>query len=242
MRDVRQQTLLIPVVFPEPDIETDPNIEGLNGFDVTLLGYWEIPGGTSPETAREMHETDAKAVLYEMAANLSRAGASTDIQLHFGSGDEAQEELQDRIVTETNPDGVLVPDNITMLNNILVPLRDNRRQDKIVDFVSVFDIETIFVIELYHAAADDAAVEPARKMLEGVKQTLLDRGFSEADVEITVEVTDDASASIVERSRDHNLVVMGETEEEDIPTRFLGPVYETIDAETDTPIAVIREC
>jgi hypothetical protein len=240
MRDVRQQTLLIPVVFPDPEIETDPTIEGLEGFDITLLGYWEIPGGTTPETAREMHETEAKAVLYEMAANLSRAGASTEIQLHFGPGGEGLEKLQDHIVAETDPDGVLIPDNLSMLNNILVPLRDNRRQDKIIDFVSVFDHDMIFVIELYHAAADDAAVEVASEMLEGVKETLLDRGFSEADIEITVEVTDDASAAIVERSRDHNLVVMGETEEGAIPERFLGPVYETIDEETDTPIAVIR--
>jgi len=241
MRDVRQQTLLIPVVFPDPEIETDPNIEGLEGFDITLLGYWEIPGGTTPETAREMHETEAEAVLYEMAANLSRAGASTDIQLHFGPEGDGQEELQDRIVAETDPDGVLVPDNLTMLNNILVPLRDNRRQDKIVDFVSVFDHDMIFVIELSHAAADEAAVESATEMLEDVKATLLDRGFSEADIEITVEVTDDASASIVERARDHNLVVIGETEESAIPDRFLGPVYETIHEETDTPIAIIRK-
>lgn len=240
MRDVRQQTLLIPVVFPDPDIETDATLEGLKGFDIMLLGYWEIPGGTSSERAREMHETEARAVLYEIAANLSRAGASTDIQLHFGPGGDGLEKLQDHIVADTDPDGVLLPDNLSMLNNILVPLRDNRRKDKIIDFVSVFDHEMIFVIELYHAATDQAAVDSARTMLEDIKETFLERGFSEADIEITVEVTDDTSAAIVDRSRGHNLVVMGETEDESAPNRFLGPVYETIEGKTDTPIAIIR--
>lgn len=236
-------TLLIPVVFPDPDVYPldDVNIVGLSGFNVILFGYWETPEGTAPEVAREAHETAAEAVLYDMAAQLSRAGASTDVQLHFGPPGDAEGVLQDRIVAETDADGILVPNKLTMLNNVLVPLRDARKRDEIVDFVSAFDNDRIFVLELYHATSDGASVEAAEQMLEDVKRVLLDRGFSDNDVEVTVEVTDDPASAVADRARNHNIVVMGETEELDDEGRFLGPIYDYIARETETPIAVIRE-
>jgi hypothetical protein len=38
---VSRPTLLIPVVFPEPELHpmTDMHLAGLNGFDVVLSGY-----------------------------------------------------------------------------------------------------------------------------------------------------------------------------------------------------------
>lgn len=235
-------TLLIPIVFPDPEPYplTDPYIEGLNGFDIVLFGYWEVPDGTSPEAARDAHETEAEAVLYETAADFSHAGASTDVQLHFGRAGAEEDALQDRIAEEADADGVLIPRRLSMLNNVLVPLRDDRKLDEVVDFVSAFDPETIFVVELYHAAHDASDVGEAETMLEAVKRTLLDRGFSESDLEVTVEVHADAGAAIVDRARNHNIVVMGETEELDDETRFLGPVYRVIAERTDTPIVVIR--
>lgn len=236
-------TILIPVVFPDPDIYPmdDVNIVGLNGFDIVLFGYWETPEGTTPETAREEHETEAEAVLYDMAAQFSRAGASTDIQLHFGPPGDAEGVLQDRIAAETDVDGILVPNQLTMLNNVLIPLRDTRKRDEIVDFVSAFEKDRIFVLELYHATPDETRVEAAERMLEGVKRMLLDRGFSDNDVEVTVEVTDDPASAVADRARNHNIVVMGETEEVGVEDRFFGPIYDYIAEETETPIAVIRE-
>jgi hypothetical protein len=38
-----RSTLLIPVVFPDPSPSADMYVEGLSGFDVVLLGYWETP-------------------------------------------------------------------------------------------------------------------------------------------------------------------------------------------------------
>lgn len=235
-------TLLIPVVFPDPDVYPldDVNIVGLNGFEIILFGYWETPEGTSREAAREAHETEAEAVLYEMAAQFSRAGASTDIQLHFGPAGVEEGALQDRIAEETDASGVLIPKRLTMPNNVLVPIRDDRKLAEIVDFVSAFDRETTFVLELYHAAPDEAAADGAKRMLEGVKATLLDRGFSENNVEVTVEVADDPGSAIADRARKHNVVVMGGTEELDIENRFFGPLYEYIAEETKTPIAVVR--
>lgn len=234
-------TLLIPVVFPDPDPYpmADPYLEGLTGFDIVLFGYWEIPERTTPQAARDTHETEAEAVLYEMAAQFSRAGASTDIQLHFGPAGARKSDLQDRIIAETDADGVLIPEHIELVSNVLVPLRDDRKRDRIVDFVSAFDAETTFVLELYHAAPSEAAIDPAERMLAAVREKLLDRGFEDDDVAVTVEVTDDPQEAIADRARNHNIVVMGETEELDEADHFFGPVYEYINRETNTPIVVV---
>lgn len=236
-------TLLIPIVFPDPEPYplTDMYVEGLSSFNIVLFGYWVIPESTSPEAAREAHETEAEAILYETAAHFSHAGASTDIQLHFGPGGDEKLALQERIVEETDADGVLIPKHFSMVNNVLVPLRDDRKQEKIVEFVSALDPETIFALELFHVAPNDDAVEAAEEMLSGIRQTLLDSGFSESDLELTVEVSDDAGAALVERARNHNLVAMGETEEEPVDDHFMGTVFRHLADRTDTPIVVILD-
>lgn len=195
----------------------------------------------SRETARATKEPEAQAVLYEMAAQFSRAGASTSVQLHFGSPGPEEAVLQDRIATETDADAVLVAGHITMRNNVLIPLRDDRRRDDIVEFLTGFDEDSIFVLELYHAAVDQESATAATEMLESVEDYLLDHGFEPNDVEVTVEVRDDAAQAIADCAQRHNLVVMGETEEVDPDSAFLGPVYRDIADQTDTPIVVVRK-
>ncbi|MFC6721277.1 universal stress protein [Halobacteriaceae bacterium SHR40] len=234
-----RQTVLLPVIFPDPALHplSDSSITGLENFDIELFGYWKIPENTTPEVARESHETEAEAVLYEMAAAFSRAGASTEIELYFGPGDTDNRELQNRISDETDCDVVLIADNLTAFNNILVPMRDDRHERQIVDFVSLFDVADIFVLELYHATADERSVESAEQMLDSVEETLLDGQFTEADIETTVEVTDDAKSAIAEKARGHNIVVTGQPAD----GRLFSPVYEYIDDHTTTPIAVVRD-
>jgi nucleotide-binding universal stress UspA family protein len=215
-------------------------LEVLNGFDVVLSGYWEIPGGTTAEQARDIHETDADAILYEMAAQLSHAGASTDIELTFGEGGEMEREYQNRLADEIDADAILLADHLPTLHNILVPLRDSRHQEEIVDFVSAFDTNGLFVLELYHVSPDDDAAESAVDMLESVEQTLLERGFTDADIESTVEVADDPKAAIAATAEAHHLVVIGETEQSGVDESLFGPVCRYIAEESSTPVAVVR--
>lgn len=237
--EMARPTLLLPVIFPKPELHpiAESSIEGLDGFDIVLFGYWKVPEDTPAATIRERHQTEAEAVLYEMAAKFSRAGASTEIQLHFGPEGADDRELQNRISDETDPDTVLIADSLTSIHNILVPMRDDRHAEQIVDFVTSFHTDDIFVIELYHATPDQATVDSATEMLEAVAETLLDRGFSEADIETTVVVAGDTIAAIAAKAQDHNVVVMGQSAGEN---RLFSPTAEYIDENTETPIAVIR--
>lgn len=217
------------------------SVAELHGFNVLLYGYWDISEGTTPEAAREAHEIEAEAILYELAAEFSHAGAATDIELHFGPVGADQRILQKRIIEDTDSNAILLADNLRSVTNVLVPLRDDRHAAQIIDFVSAFDTDSIFVIELYHVAADADAVESAERMLESVKDTLLDRGFSESNFELTVEVADNPRSAIVARARNYNIVVVGETEQDDFEDRLFGPTSQYIADESDTPVIVIRE-
>lgn len=220
---------------------TDMHLAGLNGFDIVIWGYWEVPEHITTEEAREGHETEAQAVLYDMATQFSHAGSATDIRLEFGPAGAAKRASQNRLVEETDADGILLADQLTSLLNILVPLRDVRHLEEIVEFVSTFDGEGLFALELYHATDDQGTVTGAEEMLHSVEERLLASGFSEADIEITVAVADDAEAAIVERAREHNVVVIGKTQDPAAQDQFFGPVCRYIAAESRTPVIVVQE-
>lgn len=217
------------------------SVAELRGFNILLYGYWDIPESTLPEAARDEHEIEAEAVLYELAAEFSKAGAATDIELHFGPVGPDQRILQQRIIEDTESDAVLLASNLRSMRNVLVPLRDDRHEKQIIDFVSAFDSDSIFVIELYHVATEADAVASAESMLESVKDTLLDRGFSESNFELTVDVADDPRSAIAKRARNHNIVVVGETEENDFEECLYGPTSKYIADQSDTPVIVIRK-
>lgn len=236
-------TLLVPVLFPNPDIYPmgDTHLEGLRGFDVVLAGYWEVDDHLTPAEAREAHRTEADAVLYDIAAQFSRAGVNTDIRLEFGPAGAPERDSLNRSIAETEASGVLLAEHLQSVHNLMVPLRDVRHQTEIVDLVSVFDPDSLFILELYHVTDDEAAVESATEMLRGVESTLRSRGFTEADLEIKVEVAEDAKAAIAANARDHHLVVMGETENPDAADQLFGPVCSYIAEESGTPIIVVKE-
>lgn len=230
-------------MFPDPDLYplSEVPLDGLSGFNIVLSGYWEVPTQETQAQVRQDHEVEADAALYEMAGQISHAGAKTDIRLEFGPGGLAERRYQNQLADELGANAILLATQVSSLLNILVPLRDSRHQEEIVDYISAFDPDSVFIVELYHVAADESAIESGRAMLESVAQTLRDRGFSDADLECTVEVAADPKAAIMEFARDHHLVVMGETEKQDIEGELFGPVCTYIAAESQTPIAVVQD-
>ncbi|MFB6296049.1 MAG: universal stress protein [Halobacteriales archaeon] len=236
-----RMSLLVPVLFPREDSLSDANVQGLAAFDITMFGYWRTPDEIDPAAVRDDHESEAQAHLYELATEFARAGATTDIQLHFGPAGEDMHALQNRIAEETDADAIVIPNRITLWNNILVPLRDDRNKDRIVEFLTAFEPDQVFTLELFHAASSEDDASAAQEMLAGVAESLLARGFTESDLEITVEVATDPEAAIIERGRSHNVIVIGETEERAGPNQFFGPTYERIADRTEIPVVVVRK-
>lgn len=236
-------TLLVPVVFPNPGVYSldHENIVGLSGFDVVLFGYWEVPEGADREAVRASRAPEAQSVLYELAAAFSRGGASTSVRLFFGQSGAAEAKLQDRIADESDADAVLMGSNITKWANVLVPLRDDRRRSDLLAFLGGLNRHSVFTLELYHVAPDQAAVAAGEAMLESVRADLVEAGFAADAVDATVDVREDAGVAVAERAQRHNLVVMGETGEHPSESAFLGSVYRRLADRVDVPVVVLRD-
>lgn len=69
---------------------------------------------------------------------------------------------------------------------------------------------------------------------------LHDAGFPYVELTKTVEVTDDPEFGIIRKARDHEFIVMGETEQPDIGDRTFGETYEYIAEEAELPILLGR--
>ena len=233
-------SLLIPVILPHDGALVDANVQGLTGFDIVLFGYWPTPEWEDPMVVYTDRAVEAEAELYELAARFSRAGASTDIQLYVGPSRNRMTALQNLITEEANADAVVIPKQITLWNNVLVPLRDDRNVDQIVEFLNAFDQESMFALELFHVASEESEIKAAQEMLCGVEQSLLDRGFTASDLEITVEIATDPETEVIEQTTGYNVVMIGETEEQPASDRSLGSTYERIAERTDVPVAVVR--
>ncbi|MDY6779965.1 MAG: hypothetical protein SV760_05360, partial [Halobacteria archaeon] len=173
-----KETLLVPIVFPNPGIHPihESFVKELSGFDISLLGYWEVDEGKSVEEVREKNETEAEAVLYDLAARFSEQGSSTDIQLYFGPSGEEERNLRDRVVEQTHASAVLFPSRSTLLRKVLVAVKDEDQQDKLVNLVAGLDPDTTLRIELYHAVEDEDELEAAEEMLADMREKLIQEG------------------------------------------------------------------
>lgn len=236
-------TLLLPVVFPDPEFSPVPRslIEAFSGFDMVLFGYWEVPMEADVGEAREAHRIEADAVLYELAAEFSKAGAKTNIKLHFGPPGDEENQLRDRIAEQTHTDAILVPNPFTSLGRVLAPIRDARNQPELINVIGALNEQAVIDVELFHVCADESATGQAQEMLHGIRDELVGLGFPESEVETTVEVGGDPGFAISERARSHDLVIMGETSEPDFEDRVFGPVYEFVADRSEAPILVVRE-
>lgn len=233
-----RETLVVPVIFPNPELHPlhTSLVKELENFEITLLGYWEVPEDDDPDEIRAAHQTEAEGILYEIAAAFSKEGAPVDIQMHFGSGDDEERNLRQRVAEQTHATGVLLTNNQTLLRRGLVAVGNIHHNSRLLNVIQQLDPETTLQLELYHAAESEEEAADAENILNEMMETLSSSGFSYVDLTKTVEVTDDPEFGIIRQARDHDFIVMGETEELDIEDKIFGETYEYIADETELPI------
>jgi nucleotide-binding universal stress UspA family protein len=233
-----RETLVVPVVFPDPELHPlhTSLVKELENFEILLLGYWEVPAGDDPDEIRDAHQTEAEGILYEIAAEFSKEGAPVDIQLHFGPSGDEERNLRERVAEQTHAAGVLLINNQTLLRRGLVAVGDAHDGSRLLNVIRQLDPETTLQLELYHAAESQEEATAAEDMLRDMLDQLHEAGFSYVDLTETVEVTDNPEVGIIRQARDHEFIMMGETEEPDIKDEIFGETYEYIAEKTELPI------
>lgn len=228
-------TLLIPIEFPDPDPLPSSFVSGFTSCRVVLLGIYEMPDDVDPDE-RQRREVEANHTLYSLAHQFVRNGETAEVELVTGQGLEG---TPTAVAEERDVDALLVPNPITHFGRVLIAVRDETFAESIATFVSTLDEDVIHHTTLLNVTdADDA--EEKSEMLAALKGRLVDAGFSEFSIDTEVVESDDPPFEISQKSRDYDLIIMGETGE---PTfeRVFGSTYQTIADQTHLPVVVIRE-
>lgn len=229
--------VVVPLTFP--DAASHPVSESaagtLEGFAVTLFGYWE----TDQSELTDTQQATAQRVLYETAAELAGQGIPTEVQLECGPGDDRQRRLE-AVTDRVDADATLVVDRLPVLGELLVPVKHDRNAAAIVNVLSGFDPDSLIEVTLYHATEGDRDRDEIETMLQEFHGLLAEAGFPEAILKVEIEETDDALFAIKQRADRASLTVVGATEEYDAADRIFGSASEYLVEESDTPVLVVR--
>lgn len=229
-------TLLIPVEFPNPEPLPTTFVGSFTSCRVILLGVYETPTQLDSDE-QQRREIEAYHTLYSLANQFVRSGDVAEVELVMGQ-DVAG--APSRIAEKRDVDALLVPNPITTLGQILVPIRDEKFAQPIANFVGTLNQENILHTTLFHVTDDENAVEGGKELLSKVRQHLVDAGFPDVSIDTEVEVSDTPAFAISQAAKNHDLIIMGETEE---PTfeRVFGKTYNSVADQTDLPVVVIRK-
>lgn len=230
------KTLLIPINFPDPEPLPTTFISGFTTCKVVLLGVYEVPPNIDPDD-RQRQEIEAYHTLYSLANEFVRQGDTAEVELAMGQdvGDAPTDAAEERDLN-----AILVPNPITTLGRILIPIRDPEFVAPIADFVGALNEDNIIHTTLIHITDSEEDIEEGEKLLTKAKQHLVDTGFPEVSIDVDVVVSDDPSFAISQAARNYDLLIMGETEDSDFQ-RVFGEMYESIAEQTDHPIVVVRK-
>lgn len=228
-------TLLIPIRFPDPDPLPSSFVAGFTSCRILLLGiYEELPELDADE--RRRREVEANDTLYSLAHQFVRSGETAEVELVMGHDVET---TPTTVAEERDVDALLVPNPITHLGRVLIAVRDETFAEPIERFVETLDEDVIHHLTLF-SATDAERTEETKALLASLEERLIDAGYSQFSIDTEVEVSDDPPFAISVAARDHDLIIMGETEAPAYE-RVFGKTYESIADQTDIPVVVIRK-
>lgn len=230
------KTLLIPVEFPDPNPLPATFVGGFTSCKVILLGVYETADDIDPDE-RQRREVEAYHTLYSFANQFVQSGDTAEVELVMG---EALEDVPSSVAEERDVDALLVPNPITTLGRILIPIRDPEFAEPIAEFVGTLDQDVLIHTTLLHVTESEEEIEEGEELLKDVQEQLVASDFPEVSIDTEVVVSDNPAFAIGQAASGHDLLIMGETGD---PTyeRIFGKTYESIAEETELPVVVVRE-
>lgn len=234
--DTQPQTVVIPIEFPDPDPLPPTFVDVTTPCRVVLLGVYELPGGVDDDD-RHRREIEAKNTLYSLASTFVREGETAEVELVMG---QDLADVPSTVAEQRDADALLIPNPITTLGRVLVPIRDRKFADPVVEFVSTLEESGLVHTSLLHVVEDDAELEEGEQFLSEVKNGLVEAGYPSTGVDTEVVVSDDPSFAVSSAADGYDLIIMGETQDTGYE-RVFGEMYESVAEQTNLPIIVVRE-
>jgi nucleotide-binding universal stress UspA family protein len=237
MTDETSLTVLVPV-----DVSTqerpDPELLQLLGpAHVVLVGWYPVPDQTAPGQLQAEHESEAVDRIEAVAADLPDDGPAVDTVVVF-THDRAT--TVDRLAEDTDSDVVVVPNDVTVAERVLVPIRGDVNMDRILRVVGGLLEDDDVSVTLFHATAEgDTDPSVGELLLDSATDALAEDGIDPDRIERRHVTTESPVDEIVDAAANHDVVVIGETEPS-LVERVLGDVPSEIIDRSGRPVLVVR--
>lgn len=228
--------ILVPFELPDAEPLSRVLVEDLAPMEVVVLGHYGLPEQTPPDAARSQFIDEAEAEIEQLAQPLREAGASVTTRIVFG---KARSKTIDRVTREEDCDAELDPAPTESIGRILVPLVDTENLDRLSDFVRALVEETTKEITLFHVAEPGEQADEVEYMLKAARDSMLDAGFDEDQVDISVVEAEEHDDEILRMAEDYDAMVMDEAHP-NLTDWIFGTLPDRIAEKTGDPVIVVR--
>jgi len=229
-------TVLVPIDVSSDAVPAPALLDFLAPASVVLLGWYPVPHQTGSSHIQAEREDEAVAAIESVAATLPDAmDVATTVVFT-----RDREQTIDRIADEYGCDVVLLPDDITQVERVFVPIRSDVTLTRILPLVSTLLETNDASCTLFHAAAADAENPEAGEMLlNGASDELGELGVAPEQITTTHVVAEKPTEALIDAAQNHDLIVMGETEPSLID-RILGDIATTLISQSNRLVLVVR--
>jgi nucleotide-binding universal stress UspA family protein len=230
-------TVLVPVDVSTED-RPDPELLKLLGpAKVVLLGWYPVPDQTAPGQLQDEHESEAVDRIEAVAESLPDDGPDVETVVVF-THDRAT--TVDRIAEDSASDVVVVPDDVTRVERVFVPIRGDVNVERILGVVGALLEDNEVTVTLFHATPEgDEDPSVGDLVLGDAADELVEAGVDRDRIERENVVTESTVDEIVDAATNHDVVVIGETEPS-LVEQILGDVPSEIIDRSDRPVFVVR--
>lgn len=241
--DGEKLEVLVSVDVPDPEQISPLLIELHRPLRVCLLGTYVVPEQTAPEQAREQFQAEASASLDEVASVFDEYGVEVETELVFVPD---KLEAVERTAVEQNCHAVLLVRPVYSLERILAAVRPGPMATRVLHVLGDLLRDTEYRATLLYVAPEEDDREEgedgpeARSEMELLKRELVEQEGVDGDRIATRLAVDDEPESVVEEAaRDHDVIVIGETEPS-VRDMIFGSFSRRLAEDSDRPVLVVR--
>ncbi len=237
--------VLVSVEVPDPEQISPLLIELHRPMKVCLLGTYLVPEQTAPEQAREQVESETSTSLDEVAAAFAEAGVEVGSELVFVPD---RLEAVERTAVEQGCHAILLAKPVYSLERILAAVRPGPMATRVINVLAGLMQNGTYRATLLYVASEkedaeeeeEADREEPRREMELLRRELVrEEGVDGDRIEMRLAVDDDPEGVVEEAAREHDVVVIGETEPSVRQTIF-GDFSRRLADGTDRPVLVVR--
>lgn len=231
-----RSSVLVEVELPEP-VELSPGlVEIVGSLRVVLLGSYLVPEQTTPEQAQEQVEEECAEILDRIVERLEEAGADVDARMVF-TPDPL--DTAERVAREEGCDAILLARPAPSLDRVLVPLRGPHHVHTMAGFLGSLLVGSEARVTLLHVREEDEEEGFGTWVLGELTDLLVDLDVDPDRIESRVLTEEDAASAVLDEARNHDLLVLGESEPA-VPDLLFGTFSERVASETEIPVFILR--